>query len=283
MKPSPALAVLVVLASAGVSAPASAQFDTLQDPLPRVLGEPAERRIDRLEQTVRELRAILFQGRETGRPVVVQPAETEGRLQIMSRRIEDLEQTLQRINGQLDQLAADIAELRRGQTAAANADRTQAQSLAQLTSRVEAMDSQMRALIEAERLRSEDPRVAFDRAMQLFADGRMTPARESFQQFLSNHPGTSLAPEARYYLGEVLFRQGSYTDAALSYLAALGEEWPQTPWGPDAAVKLALSLIETNRNPQACGILDEFAARFAQAPASVRQQAASARSRARCA
>ena len=60
------------------------------------------RRLDRMEQVMRELRAIVFQGRDTGKPVVVQPAETDYQLQEVSRRLADMEQTMTRMTGDLE-------------------------------------------------------------------------------------------------------------------------------------------------------------------------------------
>src|SRR5690606_34598326 len=63
------------------------------------------RRLDKMEQVVRELRAIVFQGRDSGRPVVVQPAETDYQLQQVSRRMADLEGAITRLNNQLETAA----------------------------------------------------------------------------------------------------------------------------------------------------------------------------------
>ena len=47
------------------------------------------KRVERMEKVVRELRTIVFQLRDTGRPVVVQPADTDARLVgLLSRPLE---------------------------------------------------------------------------------------------------------------------------------------------------------------------------------------------------
>ena len=75
---------LTLLAAAGfaavLAAPAAAQLDPLNEPLPRTLDQRSDRRLDRVEQTLRELRSIVYQGRDSGRPVVVQPADTNSQL-----------------------------------------------------------------------------------------------------------------------------------------------------------------------------------------------------------
>src|ERR1044071_5711158 len=66
------------------------------------------RRLDRMEQVMRELRSIVFQGRDSGKPVVVQRAETDYQLQELTRRLNDLEQSLTRVNGELETVTRDL-------------------------------------------------------------------------------------------------------------------------------------------------------------------------------
>jgi len=73
-----------------------------------------------MEKVVRELRAIVFQGRDTGKPVVVQPAETDAQIAALNDRVSDLEQTLTRLNGQNE---AVTFELTKAQRTAAEANR----------------------------------------------------------------------------------------------------------------------------------------------------------------
>ena len=62
-----------------------------QVPLDPPLDERSAARLDRMEKAMRELRAIVFQGRETGQPVVVQPADTSGQINALTDRLNDLD------------------------------------------------------------------------------------------------------------------------------------------------------------------------------------------------
>src|SRR6185295_8035905 len=88
------LAAVLSLAAAGQ---ALAQT-SLDDPL----DDRSAKRLDRMEKVMRELRAIIFQGRETGQPVIVQPAETESQIVALNDKISDLQQSLTRLNSQLE-------------------------------------------------------------------------------------------------------------------------------------------------------------------------------------
>src|SRR6185295_15659493 len=96
---------LVVLGTAGVAAS--------QTPIEDPLDARDAKRVDRMEKTIRELRAIVFQLRDTGKPVVVQPADTDARMEEMSTRIKDLEETLRRLNGSLETTQNELSQARK--------------------------------------------------------------------------------------------------------------------------------------------------------------------------
>src|SRR6187549_3572100 len=103
---------LAVLATAG---PAVSQTP-IEDPL----DTRDAKRIDRMEKVVRELRSIVFQLRDTGKPVVVQPADTDARIAEIAEKLSDFETTLRGVNGsfetttrELDAAKRENAQLRR--------------------------------------------------------------------------------------------------------------------------------------------------------------------------
>ncbi|HET6970399.1 MAG TPA: tol-pal system protein YbgF, partial [Phenylobacterium sp.] len=96
---------LTVLAAAG---PAVSQT-SMDDPL----DARDAKRVDRMEKVVRELRAIVFQARDTGKPVVVEPADTDARIDELSGKLTDLTETLRKLNGSLEATSHDLEEQRR--------------------------------------------------------------------------------------------------------------------------------------------------------------------------
>ena len=273
-----AFAAMLVVGSGA----AQAQLNPLTDPLPRTLDERSDKRLDRVEQTLREMRAILFQGRDSGKAVVVQPAETADQIEALTSRVNDLEATLRRLNGQIDQVSSDVGALRRDGAAAQQAANTQN---IQMAARLDAIEKQLGALVSAQKAQqaevAADPAKAFDAAMQLYTGNQTRAAATAFQAYLDTFSDQADAPEARYYLGESLFKQADYANAAPAYIGAI-RGWPQTNWAPDAVIKLSITLIELKKNPDACGILTEFSTHYPKAPAALRAQAASTKIRARC-
>src|SRR5579875_3762592 len=69
-----------------------------------------DRRLDRLEKDLRELRAIVFQGRDTGQPVVVKPEGPDPAVEALQGRVDQLEQTIRNLSGQVEVLTHDLDE-----------------------------------------------------------------------------------------------------------------------------------------------------------------------------
>jgi len=258
-----------------------------QTPMADPLDIRDARRLDRMEKVIRELRAIVFQGRDIGKPVVVQPAETDYQIQELTRRAADLEQTLRRLNGQIETLTNDVAQSRRA------ADAAQAQTKA-LTDRLTVLEQQGAPPAPPPAAPGDQPPAppaadtgasatdAFSQSRQLMLSGDYDAAERSWQDFVTRYADHPKAPEARYWLGKTLAVRGAHNDAAAAYIQSI-RGWPQASWAPDAVVELARELNALKKPAEACQMLGEFDRRYPKAVASVKSRAAVARSQAKCA
>ena len=268
----------------------SAVVAVAQTPLPPAdpLDDRSAKRVERMEKVVRELRAIVFQGRDTGKPVVDQPAETDAQIAALNERVSDLEQTLTRLNGQNE---ATNFELTKAQRAAAE-QKSRADGLEQRLAAIEKTlaDLQAAASAPVEAAGSvppppappADPAVAFKQAKDLLLAGDNANAEQAFSAYVANYPDSAKASEARYWLGETQFVREAFADAAGNYIGAI-RGWPQTAWAPDATLKLARSMVALKKTAEACRTLEELAKRYPKAPAQVNARAASTRVAAKCA
>lgn len=264
-----------------------------QTPLPEAdpLDDRSAKRVERMEKVVRELRSIVFQGRDTGKPVVVQPAETDAQIAALNDRVTDLEQTLTKLNGQNEVVTHDLDQARRS----AADQKTRADALEQRLAAVEKTLADLQAAAASGQLAGApaagavppppappaDPAVAFKQARQLLLDGDYANAEQAFSTYVNNYPDNAKTPEARYWLGETLFVREAYSDAAAAYIGAI-RGWPQTSWSPDATLKLARSMVALKKTAEACRTLDELSKRYPKAPAQVTSRAASTRVAAKC-
>jgi len=267
----PSLALAVIL-TAGPSAS--------QTPMDDPLDARDARRVERMEKVVRELRSIVFQMRDTGKPVVVQPADTDARIEEMGRRLADLEQTLRRLNGTLETTTHDLDQTKRENAAL----KAQVQTLTERLGAAEQRLTEPAPTAEASEAPAPpgDPNEAFAQARQLMLAGDYDAAEGAFAAYVETYPDASRAPEAQYWWGKTLSVRSAHADAAKAYIGAI-RGWPKTSWAPDAVVELARSLVALKKPTDACQALAEFSRRYPKPPANVANRAAAVRTQAKCA
>jgi tol-pal system protein YbgF len=296
----------ILVGAATVSLPARPAFAQSDD----------DRRLDRLEKQVRELRAILFQGRDTGQPVVVKPEGPDPEVTTLQQQVSDLDDTIRKLNGQIEVLTHDSDEAR----AAANAVRDQngelRGELKDLSDRVAKLESALApppapsqagqpgqpppppgqtgvltlppgvsgsAPAATEPTPAPTAAEAYKHARALLSSNDYPGAAVAFQAFISQYPSNKEVPAAYYWLGEADIARQGYADAVPAYANAL-KGWPKLPWAPDATVKLARALAETNQTDKACAALAEFERRYRkEASSTVKARAADVRTHAGCA
>lgn len=250
-----------------------------QTPMEDPLDARDARRVDRMEKVVRELRAIIFQMRDTGKPVVVQPADTDARMAELTRRLGDLETTLRSLNGALDDATRELDAAKR-EIAGLKAE---TKSLGERLGAVEAKAAEPPPTATTETpLAQGDPAQDFTQARQLMLAGDYDAAEAAFAAYVVNWPDAPRTAEASYWWGKTLGVRAAHADAAKAYIGAI-RGWPQTPWAPDAVVELSRSLIALKKPADACQTLAEFTRRYPKAPTNVAGRAAQARTQAKCA
>lgn len=273
-----ALAALIGGSICGVAA----QHAFAQTPLPSdedPLDDRSRKRLDKMEKVVREMRAIVFQGKETGQPVVVQPADTDSQIQALTQRVSDLEATLTRVNGQNEELTHQLDQARHNLAVY----QTQIQSLNErLTPLEQAAAAQTQAAQAEAAKASEDPADAFANAKALMDGGDYDNAEAAFADFIQRHPDDGHIGEANYLYGKTLAVRSAHADAAHAYIEAI-RGYPKTGWAPDAMAELSRELIAMKRTDDACKTLDALKAKYPKTPASVAKKASAARTQAKCA
>jgi tol-pal system protein YbgF len=84
---------------------------------------------------------------------------------------------------------------------------------------------------------------AYEAAQTIRRSGNYTGAIVAFQNFLSKHPTSSLAPRAQYWIGDSYFNLKDYKLAAASQQKLLAQ-YPDSSSVPDALLNLASAQIE---------------------------------------
>ncbi len=125
------------------------------------------------------------------------------------------------------------------------------------------------------------PQEQYDRAFGLMRNADYENAEAELTQFLKKNGDNSLAPNARYWLGETYYVRGKFSEAAMAF----AEGYQKSPKGPKAAdnlLKLGMSLGQLKQKNDACVAFKQLAAEFPDAPATVKRRAEQERGRLSC-
>ena len=106
-------------------------------------------------------------------------------------------------------------------------------------------------------------------------------AAETFRGFLRQYPSDHLAPEAQYWLGESLFQQQQYRDAAEAFLAVSTKD-ETTARAPEALLRLGQSLANLGEKEAACASLGEVLRKYPHVSPGVKQAVEREQKRGRC-
>lgn len=253
-------------------------------PLPAIQWDV--RRLDNLDRNVRRLERAITQRNSQGDPVLVESdpelIALQGRVGEMDRRLQDLEQTVQRVNGDLERLSFQLDESDRDNAALRN---RLGDAEGRIRTAEQAAEAQARAAEEEAAATTRSP--TGDAASDLAAARTLVttdPARgrAALEAVADNWPDTPSGKEAVWRIGDIIRATGDHAGAVQQYATALSG-WPTLPWAGEVTLKLARGLNATNRNPQACAALGEYARRYeATSTPALRAIAAETRTRAAC-
>ena len=117
---------------------------------------------------------------------------------------------------------------------------------------------------------SNSPKDEYDLAYGYVLHKDYGLAEETFRDFLHKYPSDRLTPEAQYWLGEALFQDQHYHDAAESFLA-VSTKYENTARAPDALLRLGQSLAALGEKEAACASLGEVLRKYPHAAIGVKQ------------
>ncbi len=100
-----------------------------------------------------------------------------------------------------------------------------------------------------------DAESIYNAAVGQFNRGSLATARTAFQQFLQAFPSHRLAPDAHYYLADILVQTDRIEDA-LDAFQEIPELFPTAAKVPDAMYRVALLQIELGRGEEARATLE---------------------------
>ncbi|SKA14390.1 tol-pal system protein YbgF [Consotaella salsifontis] len=136
----------------------------------------------------------------------------------------------------------------------------------------------------SETVASIDPKSAGDLyalAYNYLLAGDYKLAENAFRQYSQTYPDAKDAADAEYWLGESLFAQKEYTDAAEVFLNAQ-KQHPDSRKAPEMLLKLGMSLARLDNADTACATYNEVSRRYPNVSDSVRRKLKDEKTAARC-
>jgi len=97
----------------------------------------------------------------------------------------------------------------------------------------------------------------YETAMAQYGRGSLTTARMAFEQLLSSHPNSERAPDAHYFLADVLYQQDDMEGALASY-GEIRSRFPEATRVPGAMYRIGLILIEQEDFEEARAALESL-------------------------
>jgi tol-pal system protein YbgF len=128
---------------------------------------------------------------------------------------------------------------------------------------------------------SGSARDEYDLAYGYILTGDYDLAEASFMTWLTAFPGDPQAADARFWLGESHLQQGEYRDAANAFLAVY-KTAPESNKGPDALLKLGVSLAALGEGDAACATFAEVGRKYPSASPSLLSRVHDEQGRAGC-
>lgn len=121
----------------------------------------------------------------------------------------------------------------------------------------------------------------YDAAYGLLRQASYGEAEAAFQQFIQTYPEHALVANAYYWLGETYYVRADYEKATVAFARGYKSD-PSSNKAPDNLLKLGLSFMAMNKNPEACATFAKLTSDHGDAPKPIRDRVDRERRRAGC-
>jgi tol-pal system protein YbgF len=128
---------------------------------------------------------------------------------------------------------------------------------------------------------SDSPKDEYDLAYGYILRRDYASADDAFRNFMQNHAGDAMIPQAHYWLGETQFQRQQYNDSAETFLDVYNK-YPQSPKAPEALMRLGQSLAALGKQDAACASLGAVLQKYPKASAQVKATVQAEQKRVRC-
>lgn len=107
----------------------------------------------------------------------------------------------------------------------------------------------------------------YQQGQNLLKQKKYDQAASVFSDMLRQYPAGSLAPNARYWLGECYYASGRWSSAAAEFQRC-ADDFPQSAKAPDSLLKLSYSYDKMGDGPQAMAAMDRLLTQYPRSSAA---------------
>jgi len=221
--------------------------------------------------------AGLFDDEEARKQVKELRAELMQTVDALAQRVDNVSKNQLDFANQIEALRADVARLTGQIEVLTNsleaAHKRQQDFYVDLDNRLRKLESAAPATEAAEPAAPAQPKADpqaemrdYEAALGLFRESKFAAAQTAFETFIDRHAGSTLLPNAHYWLGSSLYQQKKYDQSAKAFGLVPGN-WPNDPKAPDALLGQANALIGAKDVPGAIKVLQTLVEKYPTSPA----------------
>lgn len=127
----------------------------------------------------------------------------------------------------------------------------------------------------------DNPNTLYQAAYKYLMAGDYKAAETGFREHIKRYPADPQTAEARFWLGESLFAQGRYPEAATIFVDTQ-RDYPDSKRAPENMFKLGLTLEKMDNRDVACATFEQIPQRYPKAAPAVLKRVAEERARIKC-
>lgn len=119
---------------------------------------------------------------------------------------------------------------------------------------------------------TDNPNELYQGAYQFILAGDYRAAEVAFRSHIDRYPADPMTSDARYWLGEALYGQERYAEAATIFID-MQRDFPDSKRGAENMLKLGMAMAKLNDREVACATLAKVGTRFPGAAPAVLKRA----------
>ncbi|MGA1795357.1 MAG: tol-pal system protein YbgF [bacterium] len=197
-----------------------------------------------LQEIRKRLADLSNQVRHEHEQVLMVDARIEEYKQLSDRSSQDTERKVEEAAIKLDRLSGTVEKLSKEVKAI---QESQAGTIPQLGADIEGLDEES----------------FYNRAYETFMRGEFEAAQALLNGFLARYPRGKFSDNARFWIGESLYRRNRFEEAILEY-EKVKKDFPSGDKVPAALLKQALSFLKLDRKEEATILLKDLIRHYPQ-------------------